>query len=392
MARRIPGPFVLAAVLALALPQTAAAQAPNFSGTWVINKGLSEFPREVGFGMDLVPAGVGSEPADSPVGGGSGAPVLSPSRETEADARNTRQLVDEVRHPPSWFSIVQTQSFVRITDSSGRTRTFQTNGKDEVQRLEAGPLSTVSRWEGDQLVIRYKVSRGRELRYAFSRRLDYPQLNVEVRFVERGGRDAVTRVYDLLPPGAPLPPPDPAAPATPAKGDTWAPSAPAAPPAAATPRDVPATREGGEAPLGTQKADAELAGITRIGVVVEELTAQAAACGLDKAVIESAVSKSLTDAGFKVARNSDEDTYLYVDIITASVSNGLCVSRYDASLYTHTTARLSYQTASVLVRVVLLREGGIAGGGPKEHADRVMGNLVQHVGQFGERIRAAGGR
>jgi hypothetical protein len=387
--RRIPGLFVVVTWLTAAIAVPAAAQVP-ISGTWIINKRLSEFPRQAGFGMDLVPAGAGGEAADSPLGGGSGAPVLSPSRETEADARNTRQLVDEVKSPPSWFSIVQTSSFVRFTDASGRTRTFQTNGKDEVQRLEAGPVPTVARWEGDRLVIRYKVSRGRELRYTFSRSIDSPQLNVEVRFVERGGLDALTRVYDPLPPGAPLPPPDPPAPATAARTDAGAARAPASPQAPATPRDVPATREGGDAPLGTQKADAELSGITRIGVVVEELTTQAAACGLDKAAIESAVSKCLTDAGMKVARNSDEDTYLYVDIITASVSNGLCVSRYDASLYTHTTARLSYQSASVLVRVALLHEGGIAGGGPKEHADRVMGNLVQHVGQFGERIRAAG--
>lgn len=384
---------LVAAVAGVTFQASAAlAQAPNLSGTWVLNERLSEFPREVGFGMDLVPAG-GGEGADSVTGGGSGAPILAPSRESEAEARNRQQLVGDVKRPPGWFTVVQTRNSVRFTDDRGRTRTFQPNGREEVQRLEAGPVSTITRWEADRLVVRYRVSQGRELRYTFSRQLDAPRLLVEVRFVERGGRDVVNRVYDLLPPGAPLPLPaaDPSVPASASRDDPGAPVAPAASQAARPPaQGRPAAGDVGDQPLGTQKPDAELAGITRIGIVVEELTQQAASCGLDRGAIESAVTKSLADAGFKVARNSDEDTYLYVDVITASVSNGLCVSRYDASIYTHTTATLSHQKSAVLVRVALLHQGGIAGGGPKEHADRVLANLLQYVGQFGQRIRAAG--
>src|SRR5665648_906763 len=70
---------------------------------------------------------------------------------------------------------------------------------------------------------------------------------------------------------------------------------------------------------------------------------QAAACGLKQDTLEAAVAKRLSDAGFRVQRNSDEDTYVYVNVMTASLSTGLCVSRYDAFLYTHTTATLSYQ-------------------------------------------------
>ena len=54
----------------------------------------------------------------------------------------------------------------------------------------------------------------------------------------------------------------------------------------------------------------------------------------------------------RVLRNSDKDTYVYV--ITTSLSTGLCVSQYDAFLYTHTTAKLSYQETPVLVQVSLL--------------------------------------
>jgi hypothetical protein len=90
-----------------------------------------------------------------------------------------------------------------------------------------------------------------------------------------------------------------------------------------------------------------------------------------------------------VIRNSDDDTYLYVNINTASVSAGLCVSRYDAFLYTHTTAKLSYQGTPVLVQVSLLHKGGIAGGAPAAHADGVLRGVQEYVDQFATRIRAA---
>ena len=63
-----------------------------------------------------------------------------------------------------------------------------------------------------------------------------------------------------------------------------------------------ATSEPGKGP------GAGLRGLTTLGVVVEELNQQAMVCGLSQAAIDSATVKSLTDAGFKVQRNADEDT------------------------------------------------------------------------------------
>ena len=138
-----------------------------------------------------------------------------------------------------------------------------------------------------------------------------------------------------------------------------------------------------------QRPDAQLKGLTSLGVVVEDLGAQAAACGLKQDAIEAAVSKRLSGAGLRIRINSDEDTYVYVNVITASVSAGLCVSRYDAFLYTHTTARLSYQEAPVLVEVSLLHKGGITGGLPAVHAEAVLRGVLEYVDQFSTRIHDA---
>jgi hypothetical protein len=135
--------------------------------------------------------------------------------------------------------------------------------------------------------------------------------------------------------------------------------------------------------------DAELKGLTKLGIVVEDLSPQAAACGLNQGALETAVSKRLSDAGFTVRRNSDEDTYVYVNVITTSLSTGLCVSRYDVFLYTHTTAKLAYQTTPVLVQVSLLHKGGLAGGAAAAHAEAVLRGVQEYVDQFSIRIRDA---
>jgi hypothetical protein len=381
MKRLFTGLAILSGLLVGPHP-AAAADSVNLAGTWVINRAQSQFPREVGFGMDLFPGGAG-EASDSEIArGGSGAPSLAPSRSSEQDARNTARLVAEARRPPNWLKIVQTPAVVSVLDDSGRARSFHPTGRDELIGIDGGLVTVNAAWERTGLVVRYRVAPGRELRHTLSRRPETNQLVLETRFVERGGGSSVTRVYDWLPPGASLPAVPPPSQPEPAVG---------AGARGADPKgDVPASGTPGDVPLGPQKRDAELANITRIGLVVEELTAQAASCGIEKAGLEAAITKGLTDKGLKVAKNADEDTYLYVDVVTVTASAGLCVSRYDASLFTHTTATLSYQSRPSLVRVVLLHEGGIAGGAPKEHADRVLANLTQHVDKFGERIRSAG--
>jgi hypothetical protein len=142
-------------------------------------------------------------------------------------------------------------------------------------------------------------------------------------------------------------------------------------------------------PAFAQRPDVELKGITVVGVVVEDLSPQAAACGLNHDTIQAAASKILTDSGLKVVRDSDNDTYVYLNVITTSIPTGLCVSRYDAYLYTHTTAKLSYQDSPVLVQVSLIHEAGLAGGAASGHGDNVLRSLKQYVEQFAARIRRA---
>ena len=373
---------VLAAATIVGVPgsrSASAQEAPALAGRWTLDRAASQSPREVGFGADWLPAG-GSDTGAEPGGGGgrrgSGAPAAGAflaRRESEDDAARVQQLTAEVRNPATHLTIVDTPSAITITDDRGRSRTFHPDGRQELLQLDSVPVGATATREGGRLVVVYQVEEGRELRYTYSRSIAPPQLVVDVQFLEKGKGDTVRRVY------------------VPSSADETQPPSPAAPAPAIDRQGVPAGGALAPASLPAidERPDADLKGLAALGVVVEGLSSQAAACGLNQGTLETAVSKHLSDAGFTVRRNSDEDTYVYVNVITSSLSSGLCVSRYDVFLYTQTTAKLSYHDAPVLVQVSLLHKGGLAGGASAAHAEGVTRGVLDFVDEFATRIRAA---
>lgn len=356
-----------------------AQDAPGVAGRWTLNRELSQFPREVGFSADWMggdlSAGAASPGGSSPR---SAFPVLRISRE---DSLRNSLLTAEVRDPAARLTIADTGGEVIITPDGGTARTLHPTGREEAVPLDGVTVTTTTTREAGTLVVRYKVDAQHELRYTYSRTATPPQLVVDVQFVERGKGDTVRRVYEPAP--EPTTEPAPRAP-----GQASVPAGQAAAPAPDN-RGVPASGPRGGTLDYDRRPGAQLMGLTALGVVVEELGSQATKCGLRREAIQSAVTKELTGAGFKVAVNADEDTYLYVSVMTATLENGMCLSRYDAYLYTHTTAGLSYHPAPVLVDVSLMHKGSLAIGAPAAHAELLMRGLQEIVGQFATRIRDA---
>jgi hypothetical protein len=371
---------ILGALLALCLVGRAplVAQSPtDLAGSWTLNRQLSQFPKEIGFSTSLITTARGERI----------------QTETQEDAQRTRFLADEVRVPPDRLAIVVTPALVTITLDPGAARTVQPGRRDESVRI--GPVTVVTNasWDEGRLAIVYKAQTGRLLRYTYSVNQKPVQLIVDVEFMEsRGGGDKVRRIYEPTPPGDAAVAAQPAVAAqssSPLGAPTSAPPTPAAPSGAAAPLG---TFPASSAPASTamdQRPDASLKGLTRLGVVVEGLGADAAKCGLKQESLETAVAKRLTDAGFRVVRDSDDDTYLYVNVNTVTASAALCVSRYDVTLYSHAAARLAHTASPVLLQVELLHKGGLAGGGPTVHADGLLKNVLEYVDQFSTRIRNA---
>ena len=81
--------------------------------------------------------------------------------------------------------------------------------------------------------------------------------------------------------------------------------------------------------------------------------------------------------------------YVYVNVMTSSLADGTCVTRYDSFLYTHATATLSYREKPVLVQVSLMHRGGISGGALSTHAATVVRGLQNYIDLFVTQIHDA---
>jgi hypothetical protein len=389
MLLRLAGAFALSVVLAFPCAIHAAPMAQpaaTIVGAWVLNPALTQRPPEIGFtpawarvqgsgGDEGGRSGRGRRGGSGSGGGAMGVPPIS--RESADDSTRVQQLTGEARTPPSRLTIVQKDSAISIADDQGHARTFRPDGRLAELTIGTVPLPTTARWDGTSLVVVYDVESGRQLRYTYTPSADARRLQVNIRFVERGrDGDEVRLTYE--PPGEHERALLSEAPALPA-----APAAPAATPTGVTGGAPPSARPP-VLPPGS-----ELRGLTTIGTVVEDLGAQGKACGLDQAKIKTAIARILADAGFKTERLGNEDTFLLLSVLTSKLPDGICVSRYDASLVTQADATLPHVTGLVAVQVPLLHEGGMTGGSPAAHASAVMDALVKSANSFVAQIRAA---
>lgn len=356
-------------------------ETPNIAGVWVLNPALTQRPDEIGFSPDWVRGGRGENGARSNGGrgrrgGGSpgGTNPFGISSESADDSTRVQQLTMEARTPPAHITIVQKPESVAIADDQGHSRTFHPNGQVDDLTIGTAALPTTARWDKGSLVVLFDVAGGRQLRYTYTASTNPRRLLVDIRFIE-GGRegDDVKLTYE---------PPEEHERAV-LSGTSTAPVASSAPP-------VPETTAPGAARGPVLPPGSELRGLTMISTEVGELSAQAAACGLDQAKIKASVVKVLADGGFSAPPYGKEDAYVLVSVATSKLPDGLCVSRYDASLVSHADATFPYVKGTVAaVEVQLLHEGGMSGGSPSAHAAAVMDALTKSVTHFVAQIRAS---
>jgi hypothetical protein len=385
MTGRLMSRITTAAIAALLLTHPAAAQESPLGGVWALSRTLSQLPSEIGFNVNWVPppdngkesgsssGGGGRRGASGSAGGGRGsATPFSAPRESLEDSQRMQLVTSQARNPPVRMTIVDYPAAITITTELGQSRTLHPNAMDEWVQIEGVAIRVNTRRDAERVVIVYHVETNRDVRYTLTPSRDPKQLIVDVEFIERGTTgDKARLVYQ---PGlsTDTATATPLAPAPPSPAGT-----PAVPGAAGQPSDKFDARPG-----------AELRGLKSLGVLVEDLGSQATTCGLNRDAIEQAVSARLTTAGFSVRKNSDDDTYVYVNVMTTTVS-GTCVSRYDAYLYTSATANVSYRDRPVLVQVSLIHRGGIAATAPSAHPPAVARGLESYIDVFVTQIREA---
>lgn len=372
--------LMLAAASCISAPvagQTTAAQ--GLAGVWTLNRTLSEFPKEIGFNIQGAPPPDADSGTTGSRGGrgrrSSGTPYSS-RPESYDDARRVQLLVGDLRNPPVRLMIVDTPAAITVTNELGQPRTLHPTGREEAIEIQGVPLTATTRRDGDRLVVVFHVEQRRDVRYTFSPTANPSRLVVEAQLLDGGeAGDKVTRVYDA---GIGTD--------TPAPARAGAPPAPASQPA---PPGQPASAGQPASQAFDQRPGAEFRGLKSLGILVEDFGPEAIACGLNHDAIQDALSRRLTAGGLAVRKNSDDDTYVYVNVITTSTANAGCVSRFDAFLYTHATARLAYHEQPVLVQVSLIHRGGIGASTAAGHASAVSRGLEGYIDVFLTQIRDA---
>jgi hypothetical protein len=210
--------WMLIGFVALWTAAGVAAAAPvSLAGRWKLNRELSEFPKEVAFGIDTTDSDTSQSGRQGGGGGGGGGGgrrggggrsrssgssgggfSIQSVRESEEDVNKVKELIADAKNPSAVLTISQTDNAVVITDSQDHTRAFHPTGKEEIQQLEAGPVGATSRWNGPQLSVQFTVRSDRLFRYLYSK-LPSGQLLVETRLEEGRSREkpeVIKRVYD----------------------------------------------------------------------------------------------------------------------------------------------------------------------------------------------------
>ena len=382
----------LVAFIVLGTSAWAAGQSASpLAGVWSLNRALSEFPKEIGFNIPGAAAAAeegttqgsrGGGGGRRGSGGGSGRSSGSPffgRPESYDDSRRIQLLIADLRNPPQRLMIVDAPAAITITNELGQPRTMHPTGREEAFEIQGVPFTATTTREGDRVVVVYHVAQGRDVRYTLSAAANPPRLLVEAQLIDEGkAGDKLTRVYNSGVATGGARRPGIRARTGPTSGPATSAGQPPAP-------GQPASASGSF----DQRPGAEFKGLKTVGILVEDFGQEAKACGLNQDTIQDALSRRLSAGGLTVRKNSDDDTYVYVNVITTITPNVGCVSRYDAFLYTHATARLAYHEQPVLVQVSLIHRGGIGASTTTGHAAAVSRGLEGYIDIFLTQIRDA---
>ena len=144
--------------------------------------------------------------------------------------------------------------------------------------------------------------------------------------------------------------------------------------------------------------DDRLTGITTIDVVVPDLDAHAASCGLSRVELQDAAVASLRAAGIKASVSGRASSWFYTIYVTvgAAAEDDRCVSSIGAELMAQVEGipeadRHAAKDAwgSLLVgQMSLAREGVIISSSRAGHRARAEASVRDQVGAIGARIRA----
>jgi hypothetical protein len=187
---------------------------PDFSGTWTLDRSLSNDPAQVNFGGAPVQqnqgnrrrggfGGFGGLGGFGGGGGGRGSNNTSNSSASGTSDERARltALTDELKKASATLVISHHDPSFVVNDALDHTLFFNTTASREDHTLGDVTFSSTSHWEGDRIVVEYAISSRRTLVYTYTLLPKTNQMVLRVRPQFNDGTNAseLKLVYTLTP-------------------------------------------------------------------------------------------------------------------------------------------------------------------------------------------------
>jgi hypothetical protein len=216
--------LVLALALVWAHPAVAQIPAPSgasietradFSGTWTLDRDLSNDPGQAGFdnsqdrrvqGTTRRGGGFGGIGGRGQRGGsGSRSPNSVDGSSTPDERARLAALTEQLKKASATLTISHHDSSLVINDAQDHTQFFHTTGAEEQQLVGGATIASTTRWDGERVVTEYALSSRRTLVYTYTLLPRTNQMVLRVRLDVRQGPRANGSELKLVYKRAPSP-------------------------------------------------------------------------------------------------------------------------------------------------------------------------------------------
>jgi hypothetical protein len=184
---------------------------PDFSGTWTLDRSLSNDPAQANFGGAPVQQNQGTNRRRGGFGGfggfgGGSSRGSSNSSNTSASGTPDERarlaaLTDELKKASATLVISHHDPDFVVNDALDHTLFFNTTASREDHTLNDVTFSSTSHWEGDRIVVEYAISSRRTLVYTYTLLPKTNQMVLRVRpqFGDGSNASELKLVYTLSP-------------------------------------------------------------------------------------------------------------------------------------------------------------------------------------------------
>jgi hypothetical protein len=175
-------------------PAAQAADKPDLSGTWQLDRGISTDLATLSFepranadnprgsmGRGGYGGGYGGRGGGFGGYGGRNAPRQPARTSSPEEQARLKMLTDDIKAGSATLVISHHEPTFTVSDAQGKTRFLKTDGGTDKNQLGAATIESTTHWEGTRLVAEYTIGASRMLAYTFTMLPATKQLVIRIR-------------------------------------------------------------------------------------------------------------------------------------------------------------------------------------------------------------------